>query len=408
MVSVRPFQFTNLPRYTKQQVAFHESLAVYLSYRPLKPEFGVQLQDLVGQVVKVPCQISKPELKPVGRSDLAAQVPALACLMLIGAAPGEHKIIVDFDTSMAAFVIERLLGGGGQQGRVQRAFTDIETGVLSYLVLHVLTQFQHGWESGREIALSLDRFASTLDDLSANIDAETGYQQLGFRISLGQRNGYMRVYLPDALITQRFGTPVAQSGSTPQELDYMRRRLPALGERSTMARLQISHLDLQPKDIANVEAGDIIVLENHQLTKTADGIEGEIFVKLGTGKNGGFVARLLNDESEADQARLEVVKIVTQEQPVEEDMAAEQDGQEDNLQETEGLLRDVEASVVVELGRIRMNTAQVVRLRAGQILRLTRGPNDPVDLVVNGKLFARGELIEVEGELGVRLTQVAG
>jgi flagellar motor switch protein FliM len=54
-----------------------------------------------------------------------------------------------------------------------------------------------------------------------------------------------------------------------------------------------------------------------------------------------------------------------------------------------------------------MTTAQVIRLRAGQILRLGRGPNDTVDLVVNNRVFARGELIEVDGELGVRLVQLA-
>ena len=71
-------------------------------------------------------------------------------------------------------------------------------------------------------------------------------------------------------------------------------------------------------------------------------------------------------------------------------------------------VRDVPAPVVVELARLKMSTNQVVRMRAGQVLRLPRGPNDPVNLVVNGKLFARGELIEVDGELGVRLTQVSG
>lgn len=81
---------------------------------------------------------------------------------------------------------------------------------------------------------------------------------------------------------------------------------------------------------------------------------------------------------------------------------------QDNLPETEGLLRDVAAPVVVELGRIKMNVSQVARLRAGQVLRLPRGANDPVDLVVHGKLFARGELIEVDGELGVRLMQIVG
>ena len=80
----------------------------------------------------------------------------------------------------------------------------------------------------------------------------------------------------------------------------------------------------------------------------------------------------------------------------------------DNLPETEGLLRDIDAPVVIELGRLKMNTAQVTRLKSGQILRLPRNANDPVDLVVNDKLFARGELVEIDGELGVRLVQVTG
>ncbi len=407
MASVRPFQFTSLPRLSKQQAALQESLAVCLSTAPLRPDFAVTLMNSLSELMGQTCECSKAELRSVSRAELAAIVPALACLVVVGAAPTEHKIIVDVDTALATGVIERLLGGSGDAVRVQRPFTDVEYGVLSYPILRLLHLFRGGWETGRELALSLDRFASTLDEVEKIISAEGGYQQLGFRLQIGKHKGYARILLPDALITQRFGSPIAQSAATPQELAYMRRRLMTLGERDVMARLQVTHVDLQPKDIANVEAGDIIVLENHHIKITADGIEGDIFVTLGNGKNGGFKARLRNDESEADQSRLEILEIVTQEQPLEDTLAAEQD-EEDNLQQTEGLLRDVDAPVVVELGRIRMNTAQVVRLRSGQILRLTRGPNDPVDLVVNGKLFARGELIEVEGELGVRLTQVAG
>lgn len=80
----------------------------------------------------------------------------------------------------------------------------------------------------------------------------------------------------------------------------------------------------------------------------------------------------------------------------------------DNLQETEGLLRDVPAPLVVELTRLRMNTSQVIRLKQGQILRLPRSPSDPVNLVVNGKLFARAELVDVDGEIGVRLLELVG
>jgi type III secretion system YscQ/HrcQ family protein len=189
----------------------------------------------------------------------------------------------------------------------------------------------------------------------------------------------------------------------------MKKMLDSLGPVPVFARIEAAQLDLGPQEIENLEIGDIVVLENHNLTKAASGYEGEVFVKLGAGLNGGLKGRLFSDES---QSRLEILEVVFQEKPPEVVMVQEGEPQAepaeegDNFAQTEGLLRDVEAPVIVELGRIRMNTAQVIRLRAGQILRLPRGPNDPVDLVVNNRLFARGELIEVDGELGVRLLQV--
>ena len=408
MVSVRPFQFSGLPRFTKQQVALQESLAGYLSYRPFQPEFAALLEKLLSDLFKVPCHISSASIKTIRRADLSATLPQTGCIVVVGTAPAEQKILVEVGHATAALAVERLLGGTGEgeSGSALRPLTDLETGVLSFPLLRVLSHFAQGWERGTELGLSLDAFASNVEQVGHVVEQAAEFVQLSFGLTLGNHNGYARIFLPETLVTQRFGKPVAQSGISPQDLAYMRQRLDSIGDQDLMARLTISKVDLQPVDIANVEAGDIIVLENHHLKQTPDGLTGDVFVTLGAGKNGGFVARLRNDESEAEQALLEVVKIVSQEQPVEKSMAAEE--KPDNLPETEGLLRDIDASVVVELGRIRMNTAQVVRLRAGQVLRLTRGPNDPVDLVVNGKLFARGELIEVEGELGVRLTQVAG
>ena len=76
---------------------------------------------------------------------------------------------------------------------------------------------------------------------------------------------------------------------------------------------------------------------------------------------------------------------------------------DDNLGEAEALLGDIPIAVVVELGRVQLTADEVIRLRAGQLIELGRSPTDPVDLVVNGKLLAKGELVEIEGALGVKL-----
>jgi type III secretion system YscQ/HrcQ family protein len=416
MPKVRPFTFAGLPKLTAEQVAVQESFATYLSYKPFQPDFGDSLGAVLERYFKVPCGVSAQELRPIARTELAALIPQTACLLAIGAAPSEHKILVELDMTLAGYAIDRLLGGAGDDGQILRPLTEIEEGVLSFVVLKVLQHLNTGWQNGQQLALSLDRFAGKLSDVQEQVDAVPGYHLVGVRVTVGRTNGYARIFLPQSLIMKSFASPAAQGPATAQELDYMRKLLPSLGELSVVGRVEAATLDLNPGDIASLEVGDIIILENHQLTKSANGLEGTAFVKLGTGLNGGIRGRLLN---EGDQTRLEILEITIQEQPPEGAMVAEGDkaalgeasqGAEapDNMAGTSGLLRDVPAPVVVELGRIRLNAAQVTRLRAGQIIRLPRGPNDPVDLVVNGKLFARGELIEVDGELGVRLQQVVG
>ena len=409
MASVRPFKFENLPRLSKQDVALRASLTTYLSYRPFEPDFVAGLAQAVGEMLKVPLLVADQTLSDAAGEMLETLLPSIPCVAILGTSIDNTKILVDMDPSLATMAIEMLLGGPAQPTRFARALTQIEVGVLSYLLLRVITHFHNGWDSGREMGLTLDRVATSFAEVRTYAPAETDFQTLNIRLALGPRTGYVKIFLPNNLITEHFGRLTAQSGATPQELDYMRRRLPSIADKQVTLRLTAAHLELSPDDIANIEGGDIILLENHGLQKSAAGIEGTVFVTLGFGKNGGFKGRLRID---GEQVKLEVVEIVTQEQPLEASMPEDHDNDEDtgadNLPETEGLLRDVDASIAVELGRLRMNAAQVVRLRSGQVLRLARGPLDPVDLVVNGKLFARGELVEIDGEMGVRLIQVTG
>lgn len=75
----------------------------------------------------------------------------------------------------------------------------------------------------------------------------------------------------------------------------------------------------------------------------------------------------------------------------------------DNLEQAEPLLGDIPMHVVVELGRVQLTADEVIRLRPGQLIELGRSPADPVDLVVSGRLLAKGELVEIEGALGVKI-----
>ena len=70
------------------------------------------------------------------------------------------------------------------------------------------------------------------------------------------------------------------------------------------------------------------------------------------------------------------------------------------------LLGDVEMGITAELGRTRMTVRDLLALTPGTVVELDRAAGSPVDLLVNGTLIARGEVVVVDDEFGVRISEI--
>ena len=69
-------------------------------------------------------------------------------------------------------------------------------------------------------------------------------------------------------------------------------------------------------------------------------------------------------------------------------------------------LWDIELDITLELGRAEMTIEELLQLRAGSVVSLDKAAGEPIDILANGRLVARGEVIVVEGKFGVRLCEV--
>ena len=67
---------------------------------------------------------------------------------------------------------------------------------------------------------------------------------------------------------------------------------------------------------------------------------------------------------------------------------------------------DVPVTLTVELGRVNLTLSRLADLRPGDLVELGRHSREPVELTSNGRLVARGELVLIDTELGVRVTHV--
>ncbi|HEY0000040.1 MAG TPA: flagellar motor switch protein FliN [Actinoplanes sp.] len=70
------------------------------------------------------------------------------------------------------------------------------------------------------------------------------------------------------------------------------------------------------------------------------------------------------------------------------------------------MLHDVEMEVSAELGRTRMSVRELLSLIPGAIVELDRAAGSPADLLVNGRLVARGEVVVIDENFGIRITEI--
>lgn len=72
------------------------------------------------------------------------------------------------------------------------------------------------------------------------------------------------------------------------------------------------------------------------------------------------------------------------------------------------LLREVELGVTAELGRRQMLVKDLLALTPGTVIELERSAGAPIDVLVNGTLIARGEVVVIDEEFGIRITEIVG
>jgi flagellar motor switch protein FliN/FliY len=70
------------------------------------------------------------------------------------------------------------------------------------------------------------------------------------------------------------------------------------------------------------------------------------------------------------------------------------------------LLMHIPLHLTVELGSCTMSVAEILKLGTGSIVELDRAANHPVNLLVNNRPIARGEIVAVEENFGLRITEL--
>jgi type III secretion system YscQ/HrcQ family protein len=356
--------------------------------------------------------------------------PTFLCFLV----PGGHRgrAVLEIELSLAHAAVDLLLGGAGETVGL-RPLTDIEEGVASFVVLEAIRALMPGTDP-QQGRLRLEGVARGMDEAVSRLSEEAQLAVLQLRARIGSQEGMVRLFMPTGVLESLAPEPPPEQRRSLMKMD-LQAHLSRLSSVRTWLRAEIGLAEISHQDLASLRVKDVVLVDEFS-ARPDQGGEGTARLFMGLGRRGYLASEVFVDEgqylaritevvltershldrrvpSEADEAAAEALsgaegaKGEEYTNPELDNPMGESGEMEDQM-DSGDLLGDIPLQISVELARVPVTAEQVVSLRAGQVVELHRAPGEPVDLSVNGKVVARGELVEVEGQLGVRILSLAG
>ncbi|HKP71780.1 MAG TPA: FliM/FliN family flagellar motor switch protein [Pyrinomonadaceae bacterium] len=343
-------------------------------------------------------------------------------------APAEGRVVVALPTEFAAASVDRVLGGEGVAPETLRPLSRTELASVEFLLLCLIRELHR--ETGTPllrlegVAAEPPAWLAGAQEAAATTSEGEGEQARGrgivatFGLRAGALGGLTSFYFTRDALTAFDGlrrSPLFASSETGDGHESYKRIAPDVRLRPVLGETDVSAVEL-----ADLETGDVVVVARPLARLEAGRLSGRLAVRLGDGASTvlvGAIAPVRVSASGADEiaagggaaVRLLIEQIRQGgELHSTERWSMEQEQPSDDSNAGAIALEEITLTVHVELAERRLSLDELARLRVGQLLPLGCQPTDPVDLVADGRRIARGELVEIEGQLGVRVTQVTG
>ena len=340
------------------------------------------------------------------------------------------EFAVEIDDVFAAWLIDAMVGERRTDNTLIREFTPSEIAVLEFLAVN-LTH-----EANKIINAPLFKF-SGLSRKNPVWTNKTNYSENFLLVSKWQTvhgflNSIVKIYVtPETLNALNTGENTLLTAAPRRNIMWnsLKNRVA-----DVRARLFLGESQMTLADAAGLETGDVILPEKHNFSIAGGELAGGAEIFLGDGKQvkifGSFVSSEFrlpaafvetdNNDNEILLRRIKsnrVLQIAVERfdesnapQLLEKSMSNEAVETTENAaanHDGEGIaLENLAVTLRVELEARRLSLAEVAGLRINQIIELGVSAADPVNLLIDEKVVARGELVEVEDRLGVRIVQI--
>ncbi len=342
----------------------------------------------------------------------------------------EGDLILETSLEAARTVAARVIGVDRDKLAESELLTHLEKGVLAFFVERLIVSIGDNvtYSAGLQ-PLVMAGIGSESGEPDWGESGSAGWYHLTGRALIAQTPLPWRLLIPRKALAICRGHYQSSDNAAAHDRSARENLASRLGHAWVDLTGRLGAVRLSAAEVERLERNDIILFDGGGCLFDEKVVGGTLRLAPAgrSGANGSVIASVVED-GESLTVRIEAVvegsdlvegemegDKVDQEQDREDEMVNEANSE---VEEGEGtaeqaespppdegaaLAGDVPLVLKVELGEVRMTLSELSKLGAGTILELHKDPAAPVALVVENRTMGRGELVKVEGELGVRI-----
>lgn len=386
---IKIYDFKRPDKFSKENVRtvsiVHESFA-----RLISNLFTCQLGEMVHVHVASVDQLTYEEF--------IRCIPTPTCMAVINMDPLKGNAVIEIDPAITFSIIHLLLDGNVNLLPVksQHELTDLEQCLMEPMIIRMLGCLRESWNSVLDLRPRL-----------AQIDTTPQFVQIApynemvvlvtFEVRIGDVEGIMNFCIPYMTIEPIIGklsasfwySTIRRNATTENLADLMSR----LKEVEVDTRAIIFRQNKSIKEITKLKVGDVIHYTNKHPTRTENMKDLLMIDNFVIGeyeplvpKSGGRVV-----------AKLKKVIAKNEENYMDK---------KPNVEMSLASILDVKLPLIVELGRTKKMIKEILGMGEGTIIELDKEAGAPVDIFAANALIARGEVVVIDENFGVRVTEI--
>lgn len=425
----RPFVFSNLEKVSKRHAQLVKNLEWMLPNVRSTGEVSSSVRKRLQEMLEEQVSVQAEYVHVVPMSQLQHYIGETTFLAVLAPQPNKTRGLLEVELGLAHHAIDMLLGGAGEAVAL-RPLTDIEEGVMTYVIIETLKALAPSLDPSLP-KLRIEGVVRGFEEIQGLIPESENLAVVQLKAVFGTHSGYLRLVIPEEVLATA-NPPADSAVRRARRASDAEAHLSRLRNVKTWVRAEIGNVEISAAELSQLRERDVVLVDSLSC-RPDQGQGGTARLRVGYGRAGHLDAEIIA-EGGRFQARVTGVTLGGPPPPggaedsPEEQQLAEGDGGgaesdesttpgsvrgRNDVEDAQGaggadLMNDIPLQIAVELGRVSTTAEEVVALKIGHVFDLNRVAGEPLDLSVNGKVVARGELVEIDGNLGIRILSLAG